>query len=213
MDEPQVESELAESESQRQGGPWKLIVLVIVATAVGVWLVPGESPETTTEPAQTALAPSLLEDLPPTAAGGEPVLPETLEPAIIDDTPGARARARIAELRDAGQPGLDDAYRAAVEAQTDGRPIDAYLLYFYAAREGHADAALALALQADPIKRDPANSVFDDPDPIQAHKWYELAARNGSVDARQDLGELRSHVEQMAASGDPQAQRIALLWQ
>ena len=104
-------------------------------------------------------------------------------------------------------------FDAAREAQANGELADAYLLYFFAAREGHAGAALALGTQADPASRDPGNSVFEAADLTQAHKWYQLAAEGGDAEARNRLADLRRRVEKMAAEGDPQAQRVALLWQ
>ena len=211
MDEQQVETELADSEPERRGGPWKLILLVVVATLVGVWLVPGEDPQ---QPAVTdgGLPPSLL-DLPPTAAGGEPALPEALQEPEIDDRPGARARAMIATMRSAGEVQLDEIFAAADEAHNNGELDDAYLLYFFAAREGHPAAALVLGRQADPASEQTGERLIDSPDLTQAHKWYTIAAANGDPEARQRLDELRQRVEEMAASGDPQAQRIALQWQ
>ena len=88
-----------------------------------------------------------------------------------------------------------------------------WLVERFAAREGHAGSALALGQQADPGSRDPANSVFESADLTQAHKWYQMAAQNGSAEGRERLADLRSRVEQMAAAGDQQAQRISLLWQ
>ena len=67
---------------------------------------------------------------------------------------------------------------------------DAYLLYFFAAREGHAASALALGTQADPAQYNPQDSVFDAPDIIQAHKWYQAAAQNGNAQGRERLADL-----------------------
>ncbi len=231
MDEPLVETELADSEPPRRRGPWKLIVIVALLTLIGVWLVPGERPEDvsklTGRPAGTA--PSLLGDGPtdvpaPTSAtqgtaetASQGVAESATETAVetqpVDDRPGSRARALIAKMRADGDIRLDDVFGAAQQAQRDGQLADAYLLYFFAAREGHAAAALALGTQADPASRDPANSVFESADLNQAHKWYQIAAQHGDAEAQQRLADLRGRIEQLAASGDPQAQRISLLWQ
>ena len=74
MDEPVVDTELADSEPRRRSGPWKLIVVVAVLTLIGVWLVPGTSQRKRRrwstgrtlpgEPGQTTGAPSLLSDGP-----------------------------------------------------------------------------------------------------------------------------------------------------
>ncbi|MDJ0739038.1 MAG: hypothetical protein QNJ91_04935 [Gammaproteobacteria bacterium] len=209
MDEQQVDSELPDSRPARQGGPWKLILVVVVITLIGVWLVPSDEPD----PADTAgdVAPSLL-DLPPTAAGGKPALPDALQEPLVDTRPGARARALIADMRASGEVQLDTIFDAAERAQQDGELDDAYLLYFFAAREGHAGAALTLGSQADPANRDAAAGLFDTPDLTQAHKWYQVAANNGDPEGRKRLSDLRQRVEALAADGDPQARRIALQW-
>jgi TPR repeat protein len=211
MDTNQVETEVADSEPERRDGPWKLILIVIIITVIGVWLVPGDpQPE---EPASEASEPPSLLDLPATAAGGAPRLPAAFDEPRIDNRPGARARALIAQMRSSSEIELDAIFNAAEQAQSDGELADAYLLYFFAAREGFTPAAMALATQADPASRDADSSVFDAADLTQAHKWYQLAAEQGDAEAGKRLAELRARVEQMAAAGDSQAQRIALQWQ
>lgn len=257
MDEPLVDREFADNDAPRRGGPWKLIALVVVVTAIAVWLVPSKKPEPAA-PSTAPMAearPSIFDKLPPTAAGTPPVEadiaplpsedapvssePELIEPPrtetadesttaadgeaqtsapvinepVIDDTPGAHARAMIAAMREANAVDPDALLAAAQQAQQKGEKTDAYLLYFFAAREGQADAALALGKQVDPASFDPATSVFDEADLGQAHKWYQLAAQNGSAEGRSLLAALRSRVEKLAAEGDQQAQRISLLWQ
>ncbi|WP_125932211.1 SEL1-like repeat protein [Thiosocius teredinicola] len=267
MDEPQVQSEIADLPPQRRSGPWKLILLVAVLTAVGVWLVPNNTPEhgpivqkpagtppIPGGPADAGDAPSLLatpvekeaaqaaqaekaaeealaaqpavdpapavdmtedtesavamiNNAEPTAAGGAPIA----EP--VDDRPGAKARAFITKLRAEGDMQLGKVFEAAESARANREMADAYLLYFFAAREGHAPAALVLGEQADPATRDPDTSVFDAADLTQAHKWYQLAAENGDTEGSKRLTDLRTRVETLAAGGDPEAQRITLLWQ
>lgn len=226
MDEPLVETELADSEPPRRSGPWKLILIVVVLTLIGVWLVPGDTPEeddpaSAQRPSQpgdsadrpTAGPPSLLTD----GSGDQPapagLVPPVPELEVVDDRPGAMARELIAGMRAAGDIKLDQVYAAGEQAQAKGAPADAYLLYFFAAREGYAPAALTLGTQADPASRDPLNSVFEAADISQAHKWYQMAAQGGDASAAERLTDLRKRVEQKAASGDPQAQRISLLWQ
>ena len=209
IEAPEVDTEAAESAPQKRRGPWPLIVVVLVLTLVAVWLVPSESP-TESETVDEAPAPSLLES---------PAIEPTAEPAeaeptpVIDERPGAKARALIAQMRSSGDLTLDDIYASAATSQADGELADAYLLYFFAAREGHGGAAMTLAQQADPAHHSPGESVFETPDLLQAHKWYLAAAQSGDDSARQALVALRERVDQMAADGDPTAQRIALMWQ
>jgi TPR repeat protein len=213
MDEPLVETEVADSEPQRRSGPWKLIIVVVVLTLIGVWLIPGDGPEdetvTADSPGVPAQLPSLLEEQ-PADQSTQVQTPATTE---VDDSPGARARTLISTMRTAGGVDLDKVLTGAAQAQADGKLVDAYMLYFFAAREGSGPAALELGKQADPATRDPLNSVFGTPDLSQAYKWYKIAAGNGESEARDRLADLQARVEQMAAGGDPQAQRISLLWQ
>ena len=215
MDEPVVETEVADSEPQRRSGPWKLIIIVAVLTLIGVWLVPGDKSEE--DPAVTERpqgAPSLLADGPADGSNAvESAAPVPEGEGVVDDRPGARARALIARMRADGNIDLDQVVASAQRSQIAGELADAYLLYFFAAREGSTAAALELGKQADPASRDPLSSVFEGPDLNQAHKWYKIAAENGDAEARDRLADLHARVEKMAASGDPQAQRISLLWQ
>ena len=223
MDEPLVETEVADSEPQRRSGPWKLIIVVAVLTLIAAWLIPtgvqDDEPETANgqdAPPLPAQPPSLLGEQAadgslsaqmPATAGGES------QPALADDRPGAKARALIASMRAAAAIDLDQVLAAAAQAQSEGELANAYLLYFFAAREGSGPAALELGKQADPASRDPLSSIFEGPDLNQAHKWYQAAAHSGNPEARDRLADLQKRVEQLAASGDPQAQRISLLWQ
>jgi TPR repeat protein len=220
MDEPVVETEVAESEPQRRAGPWKLIIVVAVLTLIGVWLVPGDKPQEDPAVAERAhggspaRTPSLLADGPgdePSAVETAPLDAEGRE--VADERPGARARVLIARMRADGKIDLDRVVASAERAQVAGELADAYLLYFFAAREGSVAAALELGKQADPASRDPLSSVFEGPDLNQAHKWYRIAAEDGDAEARDRLADLHARVEELAASGDPQAQRISLLWQ
>jgi len=216
MDEPVVETEVADSEPQRRAGPWKLIIIVAVLTLIGVWLVPGDKSEEDPAVAERTQggSPSLLADGPADRPSGVETATVSAEgQEVADDRPGARARALIARMRADGNIDLNQVVASAERAQIAGELADAYLLYFFAAREGSVAAALELGKQADPASRDPLSSVFEDPDLNQAHKWYRIAADTGDAEARDRLADLHARVEQMAASGDPQAQRISLLWQ
>jgi TPR repeat protein len=187
----------------------------VILTLVGIWLVPGDAPEEAVTVVPTEQQPPSLLDQP----AQEPLPVEQApveEPAVaepMDDRPGAKARLLIAQMRSSGNIDLDKAFAEAGAAQAAGDLSDAYLLYFFAAREGHVASALALGRQADPASHDPANSVFEEPDLNQAHKWYRIAADSGDADGRKRLAALRARVDEMAADGDPQAQRISLLWQ
>ena len=121
MDEPLVETEVADSEPQRRSGPWKLIAIVVVLTLIGIWLVPGDGPED--DPAgteqQATQPPSLLADGP--ADQSLTPTPLELEVEVADDRPGAMARAVIAKMRAEGNVQLDQVFAVGAQAQAAGR--------------------------------------------------------------------------------------------
>jgi TPR repeat protein len=90
--------------------------------------------------------------------------------------------------------------------------VDAHLLYFFAARQGHRDAALALASLYDPVIFDPAASALEQPDPVQAHKWYLRAADAGDTTAQERLDALRLWLEEAARDGDQGARLLLMRW-
>ena len=96
--------------------------------------------------------------------------------------------------------------------QAGGNLEDAYLLYRFAARHGHAQAAMTLGTRADPAFHDAASSYLPEPEPGQAYKWYGMAAEAGNEEALQRLQDLRQRVQRDAAAGDEQARRLLLQW-
>jgi hypothetical protein len=154
-------------------------------------------------------------------AGDEPVAgpPPTPATAILGSTSaegghdGARARALIAAMRAKGaREDLDAVFREAGQSLKDGRVADANLMYFYAARRGHAPAAFALAGLNDPLLFDKGQSLLGKPDVAQALKWYRMAAGAGHAEAQMRLQALESWVDAEARAGDPEAERLRLSW-
>lgn len=126
---------------------------------------------------------------------------------------GDAARELVAELRREGRPYDLDAVAARADAyEQEARLADAYLLLFFAAREGHAPSALALGERVDPSRFDQTSRYLDRPDAVQALKWYQRAAELGHDEGARRLEELRGWVEARAAEGDEEAQRLALGW-
>jgi hypothetical protein len=113
---------------------------------------------------------------------------------------------------DGTEPDPDTVFVEAIRLQGEGYAVDAHLLYRFAARHGHGQAALVLGNQADPAFRnaDIPDSLKDQPE--QAYKWYSIAAEEGIDEAAQQLQALRKRMEQSAANGDERAQRLLLLW-
>jgi hypothetical protein len=191
--------------SERTGispGAKALIALVAVVTILAVWLVPSDKEE-------------------------PPVLPELAEPpgplpSLATDEgdstavvrAGDRARVIIANLRaDNSEPDPEEVFNNAEQLQRESQLDDAYLLYRFAARQGHAQAALVLGSQADPAFYTAENSILPMPDLEQAYKWYREAAAAGNEEAVTRLQSLRERVEQAAADGDGPAKRLMLQWQ
>ena len=197
-----------------KSGPWNLIAIVAVVTVVAILLVPGEE-----EPAEPELPPAPAVEKSLLSEGAEQATDiaeqEGTEQADTQTTgplpPGGAARKLIEELRSNPPLDLDKAFEAAQQHQSEGRLDDAYLLYFFAARESHGPAAMTLAQQLDPANFS-NDGLFDKADEMQAHKWYKRASDAGVEQATESLNQLRQRVESAAASGDDQARRLMLQW-
>lgn len=186
---------------------WLIISAIMAITLIAVFMVPDGREQ--------------AEDIPLPAAPQKPVAPldETAQsaPPRQVETPAEKeplAEGEAARRFLAASPGLDAEaiFQQAEAYRRDGRMADAWLLYFKAARDGHAQAAMVLAEQADPAFFDTASSMLDKPDLVQAHKWYEQARRNGSKEAGERLDKLMKRLEQAAAGGDRQAQLLLAKW-
>ena len=179
-----------------------VMVAIAVATLLVVWLVPDDKQPT---------PPSLPELPTPQMTDADLFQPAEGDPAAIRG--GDRARAFIVSLRsDSAEPDPDTVFVEAMRLQGEGYAIDAYLLFRFAARKGHGQAALVLGNQADPAYRDAdiPDSLKDQPE--QAYKWYSIAAEEGIDEAAAQLQDLRKRMEHSASNGDERAQRLLLLW-
>lgn len=181
-----------------------IIGAVVVLTLIAVWLVPGDKPEHADIPLPAA-KPALTQ------------MPAQPVPTTADTQPSSRvlegdaAREFIAMAKQTGAS-VDTLFNQAEEMRQSGKLADAHLLYFEAARQGHAGAAMALAKQADPAFYSADSSVLDKPYIIQARKWYLAAAKGGDQTATELLENLHQHVQAQAAAGNPDATRLMLQW-
>ena len=180
-----------------------LMAVVAVATLLAVWLVPDDRQPASPPLPELPVTPQVDVDLPPLA---------------VDRAAGARAgdraRAFVAGLRsDRTEPDPDTVFVEAERLQGEGYADDAYLLYRFAARHGHGQAALVLGTQADPAFHVVANPDSLNDEPEQAYKWYSMADTAGIEEAAARLQALRKRVAQSAAAGDESAQRLMLQWQ
>lgn len=127
--------------------------------------------------------------------------------------PGDRARELIKTVKQGEQNlSMEQLFTEAGQLQKDGLATDAYLLYFYAARQGHGPSAFKLAEMNDPAYFSGGSDLLEKPDPMQAYKWYSVAAASQVDNAGERLNKLRGSVEAAASSGDPAAQRLLLNW-
>jgi hypothetical protein len=179
---------------------WILIAVVALATGLAIWQVPDDHKFSDSDTNSDSRN-SLIEPISRPSTEGNALLPE-----------GEQARTIIRELRAQEGPTGQQAFEKAEQLKASGNRIDAYLLYFFAARQGHSDAALELGTQADPAFHSLDTSTLDFPDPIQAYKWYRVAIEGGNSTARRRLTELRNQIELQASTGNKQAQRLVLQW-
>jgi TPR repeat protein len=137
---------------------------------------------------------------------------ESGQQGIIIDS-GTSARTLIKQIRQGEKSlTLEKIYAQAAQFEQQSRATDAYLLYFYAARQGHGLSAFALATMNDPAYFTGNNDLLDKADPVQAHKWYSIAAAAQVAEAETRLTNLRSSIEAAATAGDQSAQRLLLNW-
>ncbi len=186
-------------ESRR--GPRILVAVIVVLLVVALAYV------------QTRDDPAVVEEVPPVPTAEPGPAPRVAEDREARER-GDEARAIIARLR-AGESeaDLDAIFAKARELQDQGHLADAYLLYFYGARQGDPAAALMLGRMYDPTGPDDARSLVDEPIAAQALKWYRIAADAGSASAEDYLANLRGWAEDAAARGDPEARRLLVIWQ
>ncbi|MCU7932034.1 MAG: hypothetical protein KZQ90_14625 [Candidatus Thiodiazotropha sp. (ex Codakia rugifera)] len=141
-----------------------------------------------------------------------PTVPDTPTDRVLKE--GEAARTLISRLRSKESTfSSDQIVDQAIAFQQQGHLTDAYLLLFYAAREGDGPAAFALGSMHDPNHFVEGNSLLDNPDAYQAHKWYLVAAEKDITAAQKRLQVLHSTTEEQAKTGDLAAQRLLLNWQ
>ncbi len=199
-----MEDDISTGKAEKIPAGYKALMAAVAAvTLLAVWLIPGDKQPTPPPLPELPATQKAAVDLPQPVDGGA---------AVIRD--GDRARAFIASLRSGSTE--SDPVTVFVEAkrlQGEGNSVDAHLLYRFAARHGHGQAALVLGTHADP-----AFDAVDSPDslknqPEQAYKWYSIAAAAGIDEAAARLQALHKRVKHSASTGDEHAQRLLLLWQ
>jgi TPR repeat protein len=220
-DDPQDAESLTNADKLRVTVEIAIAALIL---AVIYYLFAPEEKIELTPPLQESQSDSVKLDQKETTTAKEitpsnpPSFPEKREsetkPVDTTVSEGESARELIKRLR-TGELNFDSQHilEQAAHHQNDGRLTDAYLLLFYAAREGDAEAAFSLASMHDPNHFTAGNPLLDKPDAFQAHKWYSAAQVKGMAKATERLKQLRKSAEEQAKRGDSAAMRLLLNWQ
>ena len=125
--------------------------------------------------------------------------------------PGMRARQYIAQIREGDKPyPLAEVFEKGSGYQNEGSLADAYLLYFFSAREGFLPAIMKMGEMADPEFFLAENSLLDHADVIQAYKWYKKAAAQGHEPAAQRVKNLQLWAIAESKGGNPDAHQLLL---
>lgn len=198
-----MQDEISTEESWKIPLRYKVMMIAVaLITVLAVWLVPDKEQST----------PAPLPDL-PTPQQVSRDLPQPAGGDAAAERDGDRARGFFMSLREAGQQADPEAvFEEARRLQDEGHVIDAHVLYRYAARRGHGQAAMLLGTQADPAFYNTEIPATLNNQPEQAYRWYNIASAQGINEADKRLQALRKRVEKSAASGDESAQRLLLLW-
>ena len=116
--------------------------------------------------------------------------------------PGRAARSLIKTYRrGTGDADAADLYAIATELYQEGKFVDAHLLHFFLAREGHVPAMVRLARSHDPRYFDGRRNVMDQAHAEQALKWYRRAADLGDAEAVEQLAALRAWLAEAGQAG------------
>lgn len=209
--------ELEFPEKQGNAKLWLSMLGIILLTGLAAWLIPvgKEKIDDIPPPADNLTQQPAKADAPQQTqepkAEPAPVKASEQPPAKQSGMEGDLARGLIAE-HESGRFGLDQLYARARELEAQKAYSDAWLLDFYAARKGHAKAALRLARVADPLLFRAGESILEAPDMVQAHKWYVAAAKYGDKEAPAHLQKLKDHIRSQAERGDALASSLLLQW-
>jgi TPR repeat protein len=86
----------------------------------------------------------------------------------------------------------------------------AFLLLEFAADNGNAEAALAVARYYDPTDKAPSGTIRKNPE--TAYGWYTEALAGGQETAKNRRAQLRSWVEEQANQGSYEARELLKTW-
>lgn len=190
----------AEKENNKPArNPLLWVSLIVIGLIIYIFIASGRgniSPSKITAESPESKTVGLVES---------PVNREALVPA------GMRAREFISQLRNKGKPyPLDEVKSKAVLFSSEGSLADAHLLYFFAAKEGDVDAMMVMAEMSDPTMFHAEDNLLDQPDAVQAFKWYSQSLEKGFEPARARLDNLNQWAKAEARFGNSVAQQLLL---
>lgn len=133
-----------------------------------------------------------------------------IDPTAAEE--GNAARKLIAEAKGSGNKSPDALFAQAGTFMKQGKSADAFLIYFYLAKQGHGLSSQMLAEMADPAYFKPEASFLDAPDIFQAYKWYMEAKTQGVKQAEAQLRDLKLRAKAAAAGGDEKMRRLLATW-
>jgi hypothetical protein len=195
-----------ESESAGSGSGlirWLLVagIVLLVAFNAYKWLTDPSAPA----PIPQSSIPGSLDSAKTTDLGQLPT-----DAASAEE--GNEARKLIADAKANGGGNREDLYAKAGHFLTKNKSADAYLIYFYLAKQGYGLASLTLAEMADPAYFKQNISFLDAPDIFQAYKWYNEAKSQGMKEAEAQLRDLKLRAKAAAAGGDEKMRRLLTTW-
>lgn len=123
---------------------------------------------------------------------------------------GEHARNFIKTALGNGQQTPDSIFEQAEALRKAMKYTDAWLLYFYAARQGHAPSSVSLASMSDPNTYQKFGSPLNKGDEFQALKWYSLASKQGDTASIENFTKFKKLLENKAKSGDTHSRQLLL---
>jgi hypothetical protein len=181
-----------------------MIVVLVVIVLIGylVWKMLLEKPPEKPKVARDVKLPRMANLPPPKETPVEPPQPSY--------TPNAPL---LQEARRALSEGITPANAVALaKSLSEGpeRADAAFLLLEYAADNGNAEAALAVARYYDPTDEIPSGTIRKNP--AIAFDWYQEALTGGQSESKIYLARLRRWVEEQAQGGSAEAHAVLKNW-
>lgn len=131
-------------------------------------------------------------------------------PTANDLLDGDRARLLINTIWTDGKQQPEEVYQEAEKLRSSKKFTDAWLLYFYSARQGHGASSAALASMSDPHTYNTFGTPLSSADEFQALKWYSMANAQGYADSNADFLRLKKQISTQAITGDSHAKQLLL---